>query len=276
MNLTVTPNNYNNYNHYNNKQAQFRQNRPTFSGVNSRTAEEVIQEATTSTSKFFKPLYDAYDRFTDFIADKFTSRVVNWRPLLYLAEKFKDSDNLFKHCMTVGSVITSGLYMQRTITNKDMDKDRRNTLAVNQGLTLIASTIGAYALDSSVSGWWENVTARFAGHLLDDDKFYSNFLKEKEATKAENKILKANGADLKPMPKVTKLVEKHANYKALGEDEAVSLLKKVKGMSPLKSIIVFSFIYRYFVPVAVTKPANKLCDMYLKNKKEKQQDSKKA
>lgn len=48
-------------------------------------------------------------------------------------------------------------------------------------------------------------------------------------------------------------------------------------MGPLKSIIVFGFVYRYFVPVAVTKPANKLCEMYLKHKKEKgQQEVNKA
>ena len=46
--------------------------------------------------------------------------------------------------------------------------------------------------------------------------------------------------------------------------------KQVKGMGLLRSMIVFGFVYRYFVPVAVTKPANKLCDMYLEHKKAKE------
>lgn len=272
MTTMITPN-YTSYNRY----GQYKQNKPAFTANPNKVAEEVLTSATNKSSKFFEPINNAYDKMTDVIADKFTSRVVNWKPLNYLADKFKDSDNLFKHCLTVGSVITSGLYMQRTLTNKDLDKDRKNTLAVNQGLTLIASTIGAYALDSYVSGWWEDVTARFAGHLLNDDKFYPEFLQQKSAIKAENEILKANGAELKSMPKIEKLVSKHPNYKVLMPEDASVLLKKVKGMGPLKSIIVFGFVYRYFVPVAVTKPANKLCEMYLKHKKEKgQQEVNKA
>lgn len=272
MTMMITPNYNNSYNKYN----QYRQNRPAFTANPAREAEEALQRVASSKSNFFEPVTKAYDRMTDFIADKFTSRLVNWKPLNYLADKFKDSNNLFKHCLTVGSVITSGLYMQRTLANKELDKDRKNTLAVNQGLTLAASTVGAYALDSYLAGWWDNVTARYAGHLLDDDKFYSKYLQDKEALKAENITLKANGVETKSMPKVTKLVKEHANYKALAEEEATTLMRKVKGMSPLKSILVFGFVYRYFVPVAVTKPANKLCDMYLKHKKEKQQETKNA
>ena len=56
------------------------------------------------------------------------------------------------------------------------------------------------------------------------------------------------------------------------------LHSKIKGMGPLRSMIVFGFVYRFFVPVAVTKPANKLCDMYLAKKKEMQakEDKQKA
>jgi hypothetical protein len=56
----------------------------------------------------------------------------------------------------------------------------------------------------------------------------------------------------------------------LSTKEADILLKKVKGMSPLRTMIVFGFVYRYFVPVAVTKPANKLCDIYLQKKHERE------
>lgn len=274
MTMMIAPNYNNSFNKYN----QYRQNRPAFTANPAREAEEALQKVASSKSNFFEPVTKAYDKMTDVIADKFTSRVVNWKPLNYLADKFKDSNNLFQHCLTVGSVITSGLYMQRTLANKELDKDRKNTLAVNQGLTLVASTIGAYALDSYLSGWWENVTARYAGHLLDDDKFYSNFLKDKEALKEENKILKANGVETKSMPKVSKLVKKlmKDNAKELTQEDASTILKKIDGIGKLKTILVFGFVYRYFVPVVVTKPANKLCDMYLKHKKDKQQETKNA
>ena len=175
--------------------------------------------------------------------------------------------------------------MQRTLANDKLDKDRKNTLAVNQGLTFAVSTIGAYALDKYVKGWWDNVTARFAGHLVSDPKFYENYLKQKQAIKEENKKLikeaKAKGVkpELKSMPRVGKLVEKHNYYKTLlktSEADAKTLMTKVKGMSPLRAMIVFGFVYRYFVPVVVTKPANFLCEKYLAHKKAKAQENTKA
>lgn len=265
MTLMITPYNNNNY----------RQQRPVFKG------SEKLVNAATEKSRFFAPIEKAYDGFTDKIAEHFTSRFVNWKPLNYLADKLKNTDNLFQHCMTVGSVVTSGLYMQRTLANKDMDKDRKKTLAVNQGLTLILSTIGAYALDKYIKGWWENVTARFAGHLLNDKDFYKDFMTQKRAIQAENKEILKNAkkgaaSELKSIPRVDKLVKDHKLYQVLNSKDAETMMKKIKGMGLLRTMIVFGFVYRFFVPVVVTKPANKLCDMYLQKKKEKEQNAQKA
>ena len=97
-------------------------------------------------SSIFKPLSDFYDRFTDSVTKHFTSKVVDSKPMNYIADKFKDSSNLFQHCLTIGSLITSGLYMEKTLTNDKLDKDRKQTLAVNQGLTFAISTAGFIAL----------------------------------------------------------------------------------------------------------------------------------
>lgn len=233
------------------------------------SAERILIE-NKKQSAFFKPFTALYDRMTDNIAKNFTSKVIEWSPLIKLADKFKNSKNLFQHCLTVGSAITSGLYMQRTYTNKNMDRDRRNTLVVNQGLTFLVSTAGAYGLDKYVKGGWDNITARFAGHLMNDADFYNNFKEQKanavkllkEAKKNKNKI------DIK-LPDVTKMVKSHNNFKALKAEDAKYTLNLLKGMRLLRTMIVFGFIYRFFVPVAVTKPANKLCEMYLEHKKKK-------
>ena len=260
--MNISPlNTYNNYNRYSNRSTN---NSPAFTSVASES------------SGFFKGFNKHYDKFTDSVAKNVTSKFVETKPMLWLADKFKNTDNLFQHCMTLGSVITSGLYMQRTYTNDKLDKDRRNTLVVNQGLTWALSTVGAYALDKYIKNWWDNTTARFAGHLLNDDQFYSSFMKDKKAITEENKALKAAAKEkgIKPelnsLPKVDKLIEKHANYLALAKDDATKLMNKIKGMGLLRAMIVFGFVYRFFVPVVVTKPANKLCDIYLANKKEKQ------
>lgn len=288
MNITINSNTYANNRLYNQKQNN-NSYKPNFKANAASTvsdaAEQILEKASKSESSLFKPITDAYEKMTDSIADKFTSKFVDSKPLDWLADKLKNSKNLFQHCLTVGSVITSGLYMQRTLTNKELDKDRKNTLAVNQGLTFAVSTVGAYALDKYVKGWWDNVTARFAGHLLGDNKFYSDYLANKAAVIKENKELLAasKGSNIKPelkeMPSVIKSIENNSFYKSLlsnAGDDAKTLMTKVKGMSPLRTMIVFGFVYRYFVPVVVTKPANILCEKYLAHKRAKTENKQNA
>jgi len=254
MNLTITPvNNGNN----------FRQN--SFKG------------AVPNESGFFAPFTKKYDSFTSGLAKHFTSKIIDSKPIMYLADKFKDSKHLYQHTLTVGSVITSGLYMQRTYTNDKLDKDRRNTLVVNQGLTLLVSTAGAYLLDRFINGWWEKVTARFAGHLVGDKDFYPDYLKKCDGIKKENDKIKqtikdGKKSELLEMPKIIDLVKENNLFKKLSQTERDLIKTKINGMRTMKSMIVFGFVYRYFVPVAVTKPANKLCEMYLEHKKQKQQE----
>ena len=288
MNITINSNTYANNRLYNQKQNN-NSYKPNFKANATSTvsdaAEQILEKASKSESSLFKPFTDAYEKMTDSIADKFTSKFVDSKPLDWLADKLKNSKNLFQHCLTVGSVITSGLYMQRTLTNKELDKDRKNTLAVNQGLTFAVSTVGAYALDKYVKGWWDNVTARFAGHLLGDNKFYSDYLANKAAVIKENKELLAasKGSNIKPelkeMPSVIKSIENNSFYKSLlsnAGDDAKTLMTKVKGMSSLRTMIVFGFVYRYFVPVVVTKPANILCEKYLAHKRAKTENKQNA
>ena len=252
MNITINSNTYANNRLYNQKQNN-NSYKPNFKANAASTvsdaAEQILEKASKSESSLFKPITDAYEKMTDSIADKFTSKFVDSKPLNWLADKLKNSNNLFQHCLTIGSVITSGLYMQRTLTNKELDKDRKNTLAVNQGLTFAVSTVGAYALDKYVKGWWDNVTARFAGHLLGDNKFYSDYLANKAAVIKENKELLAasKGSNIKPelkeMPSVIKSIENNSFYKSLlsnAGDDAKTLMTKVKGMSPLRTMIVCS------------------------------------
>ena len=267
MNLTLNTNspvrNAQNYN-------QNRLKQQTFTGNPLQNGADVANEMMKD-SNLFAPFLKMYDKFTDGIAKHFTSKIVNSKPIVGLASKFKDSDNLFQHCLTIGSVITSGLYMQKTLTNDKLDKDRKKTLAVNQGLTFVVSTFGAYGLDKYVKGWWGKLTEKFAGHLLNDNKFVENFHKHNDTIKEANKKLldAAKGTSEKPLLKKTAKLEDyvkmHPGYKALSEADAKSLISKIKGMGVLRTMIVFGFVYRYFVPVVVTKPSNWLCEKYLAN-----------
>lgn len=258
MNLTISPLNNN---------TQYRQQ---FTAAKPQVALDTVEQTLTSQkeSGLFAPFEKFYDGMTDKIAEKFTSKIAEWEALHKLADKFKDSKNLFQYCLTTGAVITSGMYMQQTYTNKKLEKDRRNTLVVNQGLTLALSTAGSFLLDKYVKNWWENVTARFAGHLLDDDKFHEQFVSEKKKIMEKNKTLAKDAKE--KLPNLDKAIRANAKFKAMSDADAKTLMSKVKGMGVLRSMIVFGFVYRFFVPVAVTKPTNKLCEMYLEKKKAKE------
>lgn len=61
----------------------------------------------------------------------------------------KFTDGLTSHLIVLGSTILSGFYIIKTLNNKNMDEDKRKTLAINQGLVYVASTVMAYTFD----GW---------------------------------------------------------------------------------------------------------------------------
>ena len=299
---------------------------PNFTGNVASSAAQAAVETAKEKSGIFKPLTDMYDKFTDLVAKHFTAFVVDSKPMNYIADKLKDSSNLFQHCLTIGSLITSGLYMEKTLTNDKLDKDRKKTLAVNQGLTFALSTAGAYTLDKYLKNWWENVTAKFVGNQVELENFSENFKNINKAINEINKKLKQDpNADIKKianevkeslkMPKenekgykgyteylehaikgaiddaadantsvksVSRLkLDKYISKLSSGEQKLMpeiskELSNKIKGMGVLRSMLVFGFIYRYFVPVVVTKPANWLCEKYLSHKQTKDNSSQKA
>ncbi len=262
---------------------------PAFSGGADTVAESVVKK-----SKFFKRIAQnfekAYDGIGDWMGKKVIPKIFDNEFTDKFTNKVKESDLLFNHFLAVGSAITSGMYMYKTLTNDKMDKDRKQTLAVNQFLTFVLSTAGAYLIDTSLSDWWQKMTVRYASGQCNDEKFtlLKEFNEEVAKVKAENaEIKKANDAlkaaakkegrklvkeelqDYKKVKAEKFLKKRLGNY--LGTpDEVKNLTRKISGMGKLKTMLVFGLVYRYLVPVAVTKPANILCEKYLAHKKEKE------
>ncbi len=244
---TISPK-YNNYQTANNRPKQ----QPAFSGLS--------------------------DKAGDVCAKHLIPKVFDNKVIDKLTDKVKNSDNLFKHFLAVGSAITSGMYMYKTVTNDKLDKDRKNTLAVNQFLTFVLSTAGAYALDGYLGDWWQKQTAKYAAKSLEDPTIHTDFLKEFKAVKEEAKKIKAfnktaSMADKKDVPslKAEKFIKERLGKYIVDKNEKALFMKRISGMGYLKSMLVFSLVYRYIVPVMVTKPANKLCNMYLAHKESKKE-----
>ena len=249
---------------------------PTFEGG----AAGIITETLPKKSSIFKNINKLYDKGVDKIAKYFTAPLVDSRPMNWAAEKFKNSRYLFNHLLAVGSAITSGMYMYKTLDNDKLDKDRKRTLALNQFLTFVISTAGAYAIDSKLGNWWDKQTAKFAGLRLNDETLEQDFVaKNKEILKNNEEIIKANKdkvskKDLKLLLDDTEMVKEFVktrnNFKSMLPKQKKALLNQIEGMGLLKTMIVFGAVYRYLVPVLVTPIANKLGEKYLKHKQETQ------
>ena len=150
------------------------------------------------------------------------------KPLLQNEKVAKVSEKLSKVkggmtelMATFGSLITSSVYVQRTLTNKDLDPERRRTLAINQVLCFFIPTIAAYSVNNSLKEVTKKVEYRYAGWKE----------REMEIAKLEKKILD------------NKTIEK-------------DLGTKLKGVRILSSLATFTLIYRYATPVVITPIAN--------------------
>ena len=131
-----------------------------------------------------------------------------------------------EHMSALGSLITSSVYVHQTLTKKDIDPDRRRTLAVNQALCFIVPTIAAYTVNKLINSWVKNKGYRYSG--LNQSKI--------DIAKAENKELAG------------------ISQKQLG--------KRLKGIRTLAAITVFTLIYRYATPVIITPIANWIGDKW--------------
>lgn len=164
-----------------------------------------------------KPLANVYGR-----------RMYESKGIFNIAERLsKIPGGMTNHMSSLGALLTSSVYMYQTLNKKDLDDDRKRTLAINQGLCFVVPTICAYTVDKLLKKWTkEKIEYRYAG------------LREQDIAMA-----KAHG-------------KSEAELKAMQE----GLGKKLNGVRTLITLAVFALIYRYIAPVLITPFANKIGD----------------
>lgn len=252
MNVSLQTNNFNpQYKKYNNKQQAF-------------TGMDIPR-----TSKLLNPITSLVDKATSKVAEEYTARIYTSKIAEWLAGRTEKLSSVVDHMQVMGSIIISGMYMLQTLRNKKLDEDRKQTLAVNQGLTFALSTAGGYFLDSRLDNIWEKFTQKYAGRQLNDEKFVGKIaeLNKGIIEKAEAEF----GMAFKKIPKKQKpkLVTtlSYLNEHLPGSQ----ITARVRGMGVLKKLAVFGTVYRFLGPVAVTPFAtmigNKLA-AYKENKKQ--------
>lgn len=252
MNITLQTNNFNpqygyNKTNYTNKKANtLYTKQPTFTAVYGDIPQK---------SKLLNPISRAFDRFTSWLSKNYTDKLYSSWFAAKLAPKAEKLDSVVDIMAILGSVVISGMYMIQTLRNKQLDEDRRKTLAINQGLTFAVSTVGSIVIDKSLDNWWENTTVKYAERrtgikLSEKIKAYNDAaIKE-----AEEKL----GKVWKHFTKKERKGVKLTNTLKYIEDnmENASLEAKLRGMGVLKKLIIFGTVYRFISPVAVTPLAN--------------------
>lgn len=268
MNVTLQTNKfnpqYNNYKPSNGKKLNtgITYNQPSFTSIGDVPAK----------SGLLNPFKRMGNKISTWIARNYTTRVYTSKLADFMAGKAEKLDSVVDHMQVAGSIIISGMYMLQTIRNKDLDEDRRRTLAVNQGLTFLISTFGSYLIDRRLDGWWENVTTKYAEKQTGDkdlgkkikainDDIIAKFEKEYGKKPPKGKSPK--------LVKTLKYVEDHC-------PDAL-LETKLRGMGVLKKLVVFGTVYRFLAPVLVTPFANVIGDKLVShNNKKADNQTKKA
>ncbi len=275
MNVTLQTNNFNPQykNNYNN---QYKANavynyQPAFKGINDIPAKSnFLTPLKKVYNKFVtKPLGNLFDKFTTGIAKYYTTKMYTSGLADFLASKTEKLDSVVDHMQVLGSVIISGMYMIQTLRNKDLDEDRRRTLAVNQGLTFALSTLGSYTIDRSLDDWWEKITVKYASKQT-GDKDLANKIKviNDEIIAKYNKQFESGKA---PKGKGPKLVN---TLKYIEDNMPDTMLEsKLRGMGVLKKLIIFGTVYRFLSPVLVTPFANMIGDKFASHNADKKQQT---
>lgn len=155
-----------------------------------------------------------------FYGKHYGKKVMNSEKIQNVSEKLaKIPGEMTEHMATLGSILTSATYMYKTLNNKDLDSDKRKTLAINQGLCCIIPTIGAYTVSKLLSKFKKNMEFDYCGKKEQQ-------IALGQISKEEAKVLKETFGD------------------------------KLKGFNALTSLITFTLIYRYLTPVLITPVAN--------------------
>ena len=189
--------------------------------------QEVVKPAAATVQPTFKGKAKEPSKFVKWLGETFGAWVIK-NPTIhkYSGKLSLLQGKLTAHMSTVGSLITSSVYVQQTLSKKDLDSDKRTTLAINQILCFIVPTILAYTADAKLDKFVKNNEYRYTG--LNKQK---RFLAE-------------------------------AKGKPYTEEQLKVLSDKTKGIRVLASLLIFTTIYRYVSPVLITPIANKIGDWY--------------
>ena len=195
----------------------------------------------------------AYGKVTDglafllgkFASTKFAKNVVDFingesksKILRGVGKALNIKQKWLQHAIAAEAIYLTGFYMYNTKKAKHIPEDQKLPMMVNQALVSTLCTTLGYIVDSKISKAFNKMKDLF---LLTNAKPIAERMKGQVAEAV--KVATDKGA----IDAAYKMPLKQLNGVA-------------SGISKLKSVLVFGFIYRYFSPVFITPIANRVSE----------------
>lgn len=206
----------------------------------------------------------AYGKLTDGIANvlgklassKFSQNVVKFlsgesenKVARWIGKKINVKEKWFQHAIALESIYLTSFYMYNTKKSKAIPEEQKRPMMINQALVTTLCTALGYTIDSKINKVFNKYKEVFVAN---------NVIKIAESMKSQ----------------VAKAVKAAKSPEAIENAIKIPLKKAsgiANGISKLKSVLVFGFIYRYFSPVFITPIANRVSELW--DKKDKTQKS---
>ena len=124
----------------------------SFKGLNEKKTFNRFTNINSSAKKNNKNVAfkGAGSAVTEGIA-KGVGKIADTKGFRKFIEWFKEKNQWFPHLIAAESLWLSGFYMQQTAKSKKIEKDQKLPMILNQGITAVLCTIGAYKLDGVIN-----------------------------------------------------------------------------------------------------------------------------
>lgn len=226
-----------------------------FKGNETKTAFKNIANISLATSKTNanNPSFKGAGSLVTEGLAKGIGKIADTKGFRKFIEWFKDKDKWFPHLIAAESLWLSGFYMYNTGRSKKIEKDQKLPMILNQGITALLCTWGAYKIDGVVNkklDGFKETYKRMNPELVRKAKIY-DYLTKKVANNPE----KLNALKTGEAAKEIREASKRLNTKLIG----------IRLLGP---IVIFTTIYRFVGPVIVTPFANWLSEKIQPHKKE--------
>ncbi len=147
-----------------------------FAGVATAMAAGKIASENINKSKNFEanPSFKGAGAVVTEGIAKGVGKIADKKGFRNFVEWLGKKDQWFPHLIAAESLLLSGFYMQQTAASKRIEKDQKPAMIINQGITALACTAGAYLIDGKVNkmldkfkGVYKRVNPQMEQKLLD-------------------------------------------------------------------------------------------------------------